>query len=112
MHHIVVYYVEDKTGAETMRVTSENIKTPIPSAPTIDPVELLRSLRVVLSVLTADGQTHGMPLADITPNHALVRNIILDHSPRFALNFDVSQWVCPCPLRKLLRFLLQNRERS
>ena len=40
----------------------------------LDPVKLPRRPRIHLRILPAHRQTHRVPLADITPNHLLVRN--------------------------------------
>jgi hypothetical protein len=42
----------------------------------LDPVKLSRRPRIRLRVLPAHRQTHRLPLADITPDHPLVRNIL------------------------------------
>ena len=41
-----------------------------------DPVKLPRRPRIRLRILPAHRQTHRVPLADITANHSLVRNIL------------------------------------
>lgn len=42
---------------------------------TVDSVELLCILRVVLRVLTSDREVHSVPSAHITSNHTLVSDV-------------------------------------
>jgi hypothetical protein len=83
----------------------------------LDSVELLRRPCVRLRVLPAYRQTHSVPLADVTPNHPLVSNVLphlvfqvrLYPQPTewvHALGLDPWQWrrrrielreVCACP---------------
>lgn len=61
------------------------------SAKAVDPVELLRRLRIGLCILSSDGQTHRMPLPNITPDHPLVCNILPNNSSSLSFYLQVSE---------------------
>ena len=61
--------------------------------PPLDPVEFLGRLRIVLSVLSSNWKTHGMPPPNVTSNHPLVGNILSNLLPQLRLDPQVPQRV-------------------
>jgi len=59
----------------------------------IQPVEFLRRLRIVLRILPSHWQMHRVPSADIASNHALMSNILPNFPLQFRLDLELPQWV-------------------
>ena len=59
----------------------------------LDSVELLRRLCVRPRSLSAYGQTHRMPLADVTANHPMVSNVLPQFAFQVCLYPQPTEWV-------------------
>lgn len=57
-----------------------------PLSPSLNTVELLRSLRVVLRILATHGKTHCMPTADVAADHPLVGDVLPNLALQLGLN--------------------------
>lgn len=61
------------------------------STKAVDPVEFLRRLCIGLCILSSDGQSHRMPLPNITPDHPLMCDVLPNNSSPLSLYLQVSK---------------------
>lgn len=75
---------------------------------TIQSVEFPGRLRVVLCILSSDWKMHGVPPANITSNHTLMRNVLPNLPSQLGFNLEVLERISVFRGFLLLQALLES----